>query len=139
MDEQNFTNQQMRKVAKLAKREFQDNIQDIKRNLDAKRLFAKFTAQRKQLTEQRAEFRVTSEGSQLPDPKKAIQAYFNSDETKAVYSQLEEDSTTKKILTPKQAQTIQAVPKEALLQDGHQDPSVWGPFHQTKILGCCQC
>ena len=102
MDEQNFTNQQMRKVAKLAKREFQDNIQDIKRNLDAKRLFAKFTAQRKQLTEQRAEFRVTSEGSQLPDPKKAIQAYFNSDETKAVYSQLEEDSTTKKILTPKQ-------------------------------------
>ena len=92
----------MKKVAKVAKREFQDNIQDIKRNLDPKRQFAKFNAQRKLLTEQRSEFRVTSEGSKLPDPKKAIQAYFDSDETKALYRQLEEDSTTKKVLTNKE-------------------------------------
>ena len=92
----------MRRAAKQAKKEFQDNIQDIKRNLDPKRLFAMFNAQRKLLTEQRTEFRVTSEGSILPDPKKAIQAYFDSDETKAVYRQLEEDSTTKKTLTVRQ-------------------------------------
>ena len=91
----------MRKVAKVAKREFQDNLQDILKNLNPKMLFAKYTAQRKQVTEQRAEYRATYEGRTLPDPKQAIQAYFDSEPTKALYRQLEQLSTSKQVLTPK--------------------------------------
>ena len=93
----------MKKAAKVSKREFQDNLQDIRKNLEPKKLFAKYAAQKKQLTEQRAENRATFEGKKLPDdPKVAIQAYFDSEPTKALYKQLEEDSTNKKILTPYQ-------------------------------------
>ena len=92
----------MRREAKIDKREFQDTLKDIERNLDHKKLFAKFTAQRKQLTEQRQDYRATYEGQKLPDPKEAIQAYMDSEETRALYTQLEQFSTSKKVLTPKQ-------------------------------------
>ena len=78
----------MRREAKIDKREFQDTLKDIERNLDHKKLFAKFTAQRKQLTEQRQDFRASYEGQKLPDPKEAIQAYMDSEETRALYTQL---------------------------------------------------
>ena len=93
-----MTDREMMKEARRDKRDFQDNLKDILRNLNPSKLHKQFTAQKKHLTEERADYRATHEGQKLPDPKMAIQAYFDSEPTRALYRQLEVDFYKKRVL-----------------------------------------
>ena len=96
--QRDMTEHQMRIESDNERTRFRQRLREVKENLAAGKKYSQYTGQKNLETRERAAFRQDYEGETLPDPKVAVTAYLNSEESRAILRELEKLAINKTVV-----------------------------------------